>query len=197
MLAYFSLIIYAYYLNKKNKNFNALLSQLATSLVKKNLEIEEIKEQLINQSERNEQKISLSNNKINSLKEEIASLKISHKDQIVKARKDAVEKSRSVIRGQATEHLAPFIIEGTNPKDYRFMGNPVDYILFEGLSDLLDKQSDEIISVKFIDIKTGKSSLNKSQRRIRDAIKDNKVTFEVINIDEKILNDKHISSSEN
>ena len=40
------------------------------------------------------------------------------------------------------------------------------------------------------DIKTGKSSLNKSQRRIRDAIKANKVSFELINLDEVINNDK-------
>jgi len=106
------------------------------------------------------------------------------------ARKDALKRSRSVIRGQASEHLAPFVIKNTNPKDYRFMGNPIDYICFNGLSDVLDGQSDTITSVDFVDIKTGKSSLSKSQRRIRDAIKNNKVTFTVINLDEVISDNK-------
>jgi len=188
IIAYFSLLIYAYFLNKKNKELNTVLSELATQLVTKSLEVKEAKEKLFDQFEENQNKLSNSLEEVYSLENQITILKASHKNELIKARKDALDKSRSVMRGQATEHLAPFIIKGTNPKDYRFMGNPVDYVLFEGLSDLLDKKSDEIVSIKFIDIKTGKSSLNKSQRRIRDAIKDNKVTFEVINLDE-VLND--------
>lgn len=106
------------------------------------------------------------------------------KEKIAEARKDAVAKSRSILRGQATEHLAPYILKGTNPKDYRFMGNPIDYICFEGLSDVLDKTSDEITCIYLIDIKTGKSALNKSQRRIRDAINDGRIEFKVINFEE-------------
>jgi predicted Holliday junction resolvase-like endonuclease len=191
IIAYFSLLIYAYFLNKKNKELNAILSDLATQLVTKSLEVKEVKERLFDQFEENQNKLSDSLEEVYSLENQITTLKVSHKNELIKARKDALDKSRSVMRGQATEHLAPFIIEGTNPKDYRFMGNPVDYVLFEGLSDLIDKKSDEIVSIKFIDIKTGKSSLNKSQRRIRDAIKDNKVTFEVINLDE-VLNDNKV-----
>ena len=102
------------------------------------------------------------------------------------ARKDAIKKSRAVIRGQATEHLAPYILKETNPKDYRFLGNPIDYVCFEGLSNLLDGTVDEIKCIHFIDIKTGKSNLNKSQRRIRDAIKDSRVKFSLINLDKEI-----------
>ncbi len=111
------------------------------------------------------------------------------KKTIEDTRKDTLKRSRSVLRGQASEHLAPFVIKDTNPKDYRFMGNPVDYVCFEGLSDLLDGQTNEITSVKFVDIKTGKSSLNKSQRRIRDAINNGAVTFQIINLDEVFEND--------
>lgn len=127
---------------------------------------------------------------ISELKTASNAMKIAHKLEIKEkteaARKDAVKKSRAVIRGQATEHLAPYILEDTHPKDYRFMGNPIDYICFEGLSDLLDGVSDEIKSIHFIDIKTGKSSLSKSQRRIRDAIKESRVQFSEINLDKEL-----------
>ena len=76
------------------------------------------------------------------------------KKTIEVTRKETLKKSRAVIRGQATEHLAPFILKDTNPKDYRFLGNPIDYIHFEGLSNIIDRTSDEITSVNFIDIKT-------------------------------------------
>ena len=108
------------------------------------------------------------------------------KKTIETTRKETLKKSRAVIRGQATEHLAPFILKDTNPKDYRFLGNPVDYIHFEGLSNIIDRTSDEITSVNFIDIKTGSSSLNKNQRRIRDAIQQNRVQFLTINLDEEM-----------
>ena len=70
--------------------------------------------------------------------------------KVKEAREDTLKKSRSVLRGQATEHLAPFLIKGVNPKDYRFLGSPVDYICFDGLSDILDGESNEIKEVKFI-----------------------------------------------
>ena len=102
-----------------------------------------------------------------------------------KIRKDSVERSRSIIRGQATEHLAPFIINNSNPKDYRFLGSPIDYIIFHGLSDVLDGEKQSIEKITFLDIKTGKSRLNKSQRKIRDAINNGKVEFVMRKIDEQ------------
>ena len=124
--------------------------------------------------------------------EKLSSDFLLEKKKIIKdTRQDALKRSRAVIRGQASEHLAPYVIPNTNPKDYRFMGNPIDFICFEGLSDVLDGQSDAITSVRFVDIKTGKASLNKTQRRIRDAIKEGKVTFEIINLDNELERQKN------
>ena len=126
---------------------------------------------------------------LNDLKNNLIAKELEHaknlKTKIESTRKETLKKSRAIIRGQATEHLAPYIIKNTNPKDYRFLGNPIDYICFEGLSDVLDGKSNQITAVRFIDIKTGKSTLNKTQRRVRDAISDSRVTFEVINLDEE------------
>lgn len=127
---------------------------------------------------------------INKLIADLDKQKVQHAISLAEtaeqARKDALKRSRAVIRGQASEHLAPYVIKNTNPKDYRFMGNPVDYICFDGLSDVLDGKANEINKILFVDIKTGKSNLNKSQRRIRDAIEDSRVQFSVINLDKEI-----------
>jgi predicted Holliday junction resolvase-like endonuclease len=134
-------------------------------------------------------------NDINNLIVDLEKKEIEHSIALTEAtehaRKDALKRSRSVIRGQASEHLAPFVIKDTNPKDYRFMGNPIDYICFDGLSDVLDGKADSINKIRFVDIKTGKSNLNKSQRRIRDAINSDSVEFKVINLDE-VLNDNKV-----
>jgi predicted Holliday junction resolvase-like endonuclease len=99
-------------------------------------------------------------------------------EMMIMARKDALERQRSVIKGQLSENIAPFLSNfGYNASDCRFMGNPVDYIVFDGLSD------GDVKEVVIMDIKTGTSRLNKNQRLIRDAVKDGKVRFEVLKID--------------
>ena len=101
-----------------------------------------------------------------------------------KVRKDATKRSRNIMRGQATEHLAPYMFTNKlNPKDFRFLGNPIDYIVFSGCSDVTDGVSDTIEKVILIDIKTGTSKLNKVQRRIRDAVKEGRVEFLTYNPD--------------
>lgn len=99
-------------------------------------------------------------------------------------RSDALTRSRSVIRGQATEHLAPLMMPDLNLKDFRFVGNPIDYIVFSGVSDITDKVANaKIDKVILLEIKSGKSKLNTVQRRIRDAIKEGKVEFVIYNPD--------------
>jgi predicted Holliday junction resolvase-like endonuclease len=53
-------------------------------------------------------------------------------------RDDAINKSTATILGRVGEQLAPLLIfnnYGINPKEIRFLGNPVDFIAFKGLED--------------------------------------------------------------
>ena len=102
-------------------------------------------------------------------------------------RADANKRSRATMRGQATEHLAPYMIQGLNPKDYRFMGDPLDYLICVGSSAIHDKTTDVIEEVMLLDIKTGKSQLSKVQRRIRDAVVEGRVVFATYNTDTEAL----------
>lgn len=192
IFTYFILIIYCYFLYSKNKQLLFFKNTFSSNFLIKQKQAQDIINSLETKLFDSQNEIIDFKLKISDLNSNIQLLKASHKEEIVKTRKDTLNKSRSVLRGQASEHLAPFVIKNTNPKDYRFMGNPVDYICFEGLSDIIDGNKDEIISVKFIDIKTGKSKLTKTQRRIRDAINSGKITFEVINLDEIFEKDKEL-----
>ncbi|RQD81441.1 MAG: Holliday junction resolvase [Methanocalculus sp. MSAO_Arc2] len=92
-------------------------------------------------------------------------------------RKDAIKRSQSVTRGRVTECLIPFFPEFPyNPKDARFLGTPVDLIVFDGLSD-----GEEVKDVIFIEIKTGKTAhLSPRERAVRDCIRDGRVQYSVI-----------------
>jgi predicted Holliday junction resolvase-like endonuclease len=171
---------------------NEKLSVANESQYKNSLKLEKLTEEL--DSSKNKSILALENYE-ESIRQ-INQMKLDHVKELKKASEDALTKSRAVMRGQATEHLAPYILKDTNPKDYRFMGNPVDYILFDGLSDVLDGESDSIKSITFVDIKTGKSNLTKSQRRIRDAIASNLIKFELINLDKVLSDEENISETE-
>jgi predicted Holliday junction resolvase-like endonuclease len=95
----------------------------------------------------------------------IIQLKLAHKEAIKDARKDTGNRQRSIIKGQISEVLAPWSIESVNSvKELNFLGSPIDFVGFKGLD------GDGDIDIKFIEVKSGKSRLNKNQRRIRDAV---------------------------
>jgi predicted Holliday junction resolvase-like endonuclease len=92
-------------------------------------------------------------------------------------RQDAIDRSRSVIIGKVTEHVAPWLpVFPYNPKDARFIGSPIDMIVFDGCDD------DAVERVVFIEIKTSSSALSTRQRQIRDAIRAGKVEWQEIRV---------------
>ena len=94
-------------------------------------------------------------------------------------RRDAVERSRAVVTGKVSEHLAPWLGDFPyNPKDVRFLGTPVDLIVFDGLDE---GALEEIV---FVEVKTGPSAnLTKRERRLRDAVKDGRVRWEELRLE--------------
>ncbi|HEU5053032.1 MAG TPA: Holliday junction resolvase-like protein [Hanamia sp.] len=93
-------------------------------------------------------------------------------------RKDAANRSVRVVLGRVTENLVPFTETFKfNPRDTRFIGNPIDLIVFDGV----DENADEIF-IWFIEVKTGTSGLSQKQKKIRDAIKKGRVDWDIISL---------------
>lgn len=97
-------------------------------------------------------------------------------DEEKKIRQDAVKKSEAVIRGKVTEHLIPYFPDFEyNPKDARFLGSPVDFIVFDGLSE------GDMNKVVFVEVKSGKTAvLSQREKLVRDCINKRRVTYEII-----------------
>lgn len=75
-----------------------------------------------------------------------------------------------------------YLFEDFNPRDARFIGSPIDLIVFDGVSDKKDK-----IDIYFIEVKTGNSALSQTQKKIRDAIEAHRVYWIPISLkDEKL-----------
>jgi len=83
-------------------------------------------------------------------------------------------KSSEVRLGKIGENMAPFFKDWPfDPNKFRFLGNPIDGIQFN---------NDEIL---FIEIKTGKSRLSTSQKKIKQLIKEKKVAFATFRVSEE------------
>ncbi len=95
------------------------------------------------------------------------------KGQIPSIRRDASQRSRAITRGQVAEQLFPYLPEfAYDPRDARFLGSPIDFVVFDGL------EAGEVKSLIFVEVKTGASTLTTRERRVRDAIKAGKVRWE-------------------
>ncbi len=87
-------------------------------------------------------------------------------------RKDAASKSRSTVTGKIAEHFLPYLPDFPyDPQDARFLGAPIDFIVFDGMSE------GDVKDVILVEIKTNKGSLNKRERQIRDIVNEGKVKW--------------------
>ena len=95
-------------------------------------------------------------------------------------REDAVRRSQATIAGQIHEQLLPYLPEfAFNPKDARFLGSPVDLVVFDGLD------AGQLRSIVFIEVKTGGSTLTGRERQIRDAVRGGRVSWVELRVGQK------------
>lgn len=105
---------------------------------------------------------------------ELEQWKVEHESAI---RQDAIGRSKAVIVGKVTEHLIPHMpLFPYNPKDARFIGSPVDLIVFDGADE------GELRDIIFLEIKTGDSGLSHRQRQIRGAIQAGRVLWRELRV---------------
>jgi predicted Holliday junction resolvase-like endonuclease len=77
--------------------------------------------------------------------------------------------------GKILEKIAP-AVRGFefNPRDCRALFEPIDYIVFNGLT----KGQGKVESLTFIDVKTGNAPLAKHQKQIKAALEKGKLTWD-------------------
>ena len=100
-------------------------------------------------------------------------------------RKDAIMKSRAVLGGQFSEQLAPFLPDFKYlPTECRFIGKPVDLIVFKGMDE---KNIKEVI---FVEVKSGNSKLSQHEKKLKEVIDKKRVRWEEYRIPEDLTKGK-------
>lgn len=98
--------------------------------------------------------------------------------KLEKRKKLATEKAeittKAVNVGKTLEKVLPTMKDFKwNVPDSKFLGDPIDLVIFNGLS------MGKVSSLSFVEVKSGNASLNNHQKSIRDAIEDRKVSYRV------------------
>jgi len=123
-------------------------------------------------------------NVVKNYEGQLRDIDIKHQKEIEKARRESVDQSRHTIKGQIAEQLAP-LLPGFPylPSDSHFIGDPVDYIVFNGYIEFKDRHNSSTdFELVIIDIKHNKAQLSEGQKYIAKAIEAGKVRFETVRI---------------
>ncbi len=105
---------------------------------------------------------------------------------VTEERADAVDTSRAVLKGKIAEQIAPLLpgfLAKYNPADARFIGSPIDYLIFRNMSKGDD--SNDLIEIVLLDVKTGNAGLNGIQKKIEAATTSKRISFDVLRINEQ------------
>jgi predicted Holliday junction resolvase-like endonuclease len=94
--------------------------------------------------------------------------------EMEQARKSAVVQSRAVLGGKFTEQMVPYFPDFKyDPTEVRFIGSPIDLIVFPGLA------AGDPREIVILEIKTGRNAqLTAAQKKIRRLIEDGMVRWE-------------------
>jgi predicted Holliday junction resolvase-like endonuclease len=89
-----------------------------------------------------------------------------------RVRDDAVRRSLAVTAGKVHEQLVPYLPAFPwNPKDARFLGSPVDLVVFDGLDEGCVRR------IVFVEVKTGSAGLTVRERMVRETVRNGEVEW--------------------
>jgi len=108
-------------------------------------------------------------------------------------REDAIRRSIRILLGKVSEHIALFLIAKklkVDPRDMRFLGTPIDYVIFKGL---YENNLEEIV---FVEVKSGEPSLTQRERMVKEAIESGDVSWHLFPLKEEIAEVEEIIEGE-
>lgn len=101
--------------------------------------------------------------------------------EVPRIKERALKSQRKTLRGLFSEQLAPYLPDFPfRPTEARFIGGPVDFLVFKGLDGGEPKE------IVFVEVKSGKAGLTAVERRLRDAVEKRNVSWFLYRVPEQI-----------
>jgi predicted Holliday junction resolvase-like endonuclease len=97
---------------------------------------------------------------------------------VQEAREDAKKRSRAVSKGLMLENICPYLPDFKyHPRDARFLGDPIDFVVFDGLFP-----SKRVKELTILEVKSGDSKMGDTELSIKKAVERGKVNFDLIQL---------------
>jgi len=94
---------------------------------------------------------------------------------------------RGIVKGKISEQIAPYLPDfpkDLNASEARFIGNPIDFVVFRGAND---KNISEVV---FVEVKTGHPHLNGNESSLKDTIEQKRVRYVPYHVSAEVFNQK-------
>jgi predicted Holliday junction resolvase-like endonuclease len=95
-------------------------------------------------------------------------------DLLISKKKTALDFQRGIVKGKISEQLAAYLPDwpkDLNPSEAKFLGDPVDFIVFKGLDD---KNISEVV---FVEVKSGRKYPNSNEDSLRETVEQKRVRY--------------------
>jgi len=93
-------------------------------------------------------------------------------------RYDAIKRSKRTLLGKLWEQVSPYLPKFPfRPSDMKFLGSPIDFVVFDGASE------QDIKQVIFLEVKSGDSKLSTQERKLKKAIEAGNVSWKLFNVE--------------
>ncbi|MEM3641478.1 MAG: Holliday junction resolvase-like protein [Candidatus Bathyarchaeia archaeon] len=126
----------------------------------------------------NEAKLMFGKKAKKDLLDRLRELKSEFERRLEEEREDARKRSRAVSKGMMLENICPYLPNFKHhPRDARFIGDPIDFVIFDGLFS-----KGRISEVVVAEVKSGNATLNDVEKSIKRAIEKGRVDFELLRI---------------
>lgn len=113
--------------------------------------------------------------KIQELNKNVENAKQSFQDLVAKSTKFATKKSLEVNIGKVVEKVLPALPTFPyQPCDCRTLFDPIDYLVFDGLT-----KKNKVTQIHFVEVKTGSARLNEHQKQVKSVVERKRLEFKL------------------
>jgi predicted Holliday junction resolvase-like endonuclease len=126
----------------------------------------------------NEARLTFGKKARKDLLDRLRELKIDFQQRLQEEREDARKRSRAVSKGLMLENICPYLPTFKHhPRDARFLGDPVDFVIFDGLFS-----KGKVSELTIAEVKSGNATLKDVEKSVKHAIDKGRVNWELIRI---------------
>lgn len=98
--------------------------------------------------------------------------------EVARVRREALLGARPALKQRVGEAMADVLYAFPfDHADARFIGHPVEYVVFDGYSGVKGRESDSLSGIVFVDVRTDRGGLGEEAELVRKCVEEGRVSW--------------------